>query len=212
MKKIINSRTLSYLNKLILPNDTELIITDLIKVVYSTNKQNDKPIDDSLILHLVRGNRDNFDILKDKSLKYNQDTYYILPLIDRRNSLFGSVIFICKNINKVSISHFKTIKLNIEFLSDKYKSEEIKRIESNPIYNYSYITKISEVIDDSINKLYCDKNYRHIVELVTCKIDTLRNDLEPRNKKLFDEIYNLLEEQKMYYGLYAFAVGNVCKQ
>ena len=212
LKKEINDRTLSYLSKLILPNNTELIVTDLNIFFYSTNKLDNKVIDDSLLLHLIKQNNNSFDILEDKSLKYDKNIHYILPLKNRKNIIFGSIIFICKDINKVAISHFKTIKLNIEFLAEKHKPEEIKKIESNPIYNSSYITKISEVIDDSINKLYCDKNYRHIVELVTVKIDALKNDLEPRNKKLFDEIYNLLEDQKMYYGLYAFAVGNVCKQ
>jgi len=212
LKKDINYRTLSYLSKLILPNNTELIITDLNKVTYSTNNLNNKVIDNSLLLHLIKQNKNSFDILEDKSLKYDKNTHYILPLKNRKNVIFGSIIFICKNINKVAISHFKTIRLNIEFLSEKHKPEEIKRIESNPIYNSSYITKISEVIDDSINKLYCDKNYRHIVELLTFKIDSLRNDLEPRNKKLFNEIYNLLDEQRKYYGLYAFSIGNVCKQ
>lgn len=211
MKKIINSRTLSYLSKLILPNNTELIITDLNKVVYSTNNLNDKQINNSLILHLIKPDENSFEILEDKSLKYDKDTYYILPLVDKKKTFFGSIIFICKNINKVSISHFKAIKLNIEFLSEKYPPEEIKKIESNPIYNSSYIYKISEIIEDSIYKLYCDKNYKHISELVTYKVDTLRNDLDNTNKKLFDEIYNLIEEQKMYYGLYAFSIGNICK-
>lgn len=212
MKKIINNRTLSYLSKLILPNQTDLIVTDLNKIVYSTNNLNEKAIDDSLLLNLIRENKDDFYILKDKTLKYNQEIHYILPLIDKRNLLFGTVIFICKNINKVSKKLFKSIKFNIEFLSENYKNEEMQKIESNPIYNSSYLTSISEIINDSINRLYCDKNYKHIVELVTFKVDALRNDLEPNNKKLFDEIYELLDEQKKYYGLYAFAVGNVCKQ
>ena len=211
MRKIINSRTLSYLSKLILPNNTELVITDLNKVVYSTNNLNDKTINNSLILHLIKPNENNFDILEDKSLKYDKDTYYILPLIDRRKKFFGSIIFICKDINKVAISHFKAIKLNVEFLSEKYTSEEIKKMGANPIYNSSYIHKISKIIEDSIYKLYCDKNYKHILELATYKVDTLRNDLDKTNKKIFDEIYNLLEEQKKYYGLYAFSIGNICK-
>lgn len=212
MKKIINNRILSYLSKLILPKQTDLIITDLNKVVYSTNNLNEKAIDDSLLLYLVRKNQDNFNILEDKTLQYNQEIHYILPLIDKKNTFFGTLIFVCQNINKTSKRLFKSIKHNIEFLSENYKPEEIQRIESNPIYNSSHLIKISKIIDDSINRLYCDKNYNHIVELLTFKIDSLRNNLEPENKKLLDEIYDLLDEQKIYYGIYAFTIGNVYKE
>ncbi len=213
MKKIMNNKLLSYLSGLILPKETVLIITDLEKIIYSTDeKYKNLMIDDSLILHFIRKDDKEFYIFNDKSLKYNQENQYILPLNDNSNSICGTIIFICKNINISSKRFFKSILFNVDFYIRKYTAEEIKRKESNPIYNNYYIIEISKILEDTIDKLYCDKNYRHIEELLAFKIDMLKSDLESHNQKLFDDIYSLLQEQKKYYGLYAFATGHSFKK
>ena len=200
MKRIMNNKLLSYLSKILLPKGTELIITDLEKVIYSTDeKYKNLTIDDSLILHFVRNDDKEFYIFNSKSLKYNQDNQYILPLINNSDSICGTIIFICKNINESSKRFFKSIKFNVDFYIKKYTVEEIKRKESNPIYNNYYIIEISKILEDTIDRIYCDKNYRHIEELLAFKIDMLKSDLESHNRKLFDEIYSLLQEQKKFF-------------
>lgn len=220
----LNKKVCDYLSSLKLPKSTRLIITDLDKSIYDSSKSNKETLNKDLLKFVLLNLNKNTSLLtKNKIVKIFQKeelnitpvSQIIIPL--RTTTLFnikGCVILLnySNTLDKVSIEFVKTIAHNIEFYTKINDMEKIQKYENSPIYDTHKVKRILEIIDENIEKLYIDKNYKHLEELLYFKIDCLRNSSNYDNIKLFNEILELLEEKKEYYAIYALVFGSGLKK
>lgn len=215
---LINKKIFKYLSLLKLTENTRLIITNLEETIYDNKSDLKETISKDLLKYLLYNNigsanqltKDKvINIFDKKDLNNNIIAQIILPIKNKQNSIIGSVILLnySNNFDKSCIHLIYTIKQNIEFYSKFKDKEKIQKYENNPLYNKNYIDSINSIIDESLDKVFIDKNYKHIEELAYFKIDSLKNNLNKHDTKLLNEILELLEEKKEYYALYATALG-----
>lgn len=217
-KMLINKKIFKYLSSLKLTENTRLIITNLEETIYDNKDDLKETISKDLLKYLLLNNckitkqltkNKIINIFNKKDLNNNAVSQIILPIKNKQNSIIGSIILLnyCNTFDKASVNLIYTIKQNIEFYYNIGNEEIISEYESNPIYNSSYINNIISIIDESIDNLFIDKNYKHIEELSYFKIDSLKNKLNINDITLLNEILELLEEKREYYAIYAIALG-----
>lgn len=150
--------------------------------------------------------RKKVKIFNNNELNHNYSATVILPLYNKQNNIKGCVILLnyVYTFDDVSLQVIKTIKQNIEFYSNIKDEYEIKKYENNDIYNRKHTTKI---LNNYLDELFIDKNYKHIEESILIKINSLKNNLRAKDINLLNEILNLLEEKKEYYAIYAISLG-----
>lgn len=220
----LNKKVCDYLSSLKLPKSTRLIITDLDKSVYDTSNNINESINKDLLKFILSNlNSNPKQLTKNKVINiFQKEELNVTPISQiiislRTNTLFnikGCVILLnySNTLDKGSIEFVKTITHNIEFYTKINDMEEIQKYENSPIYDTKKIKSILDIIDENIDKLYIDKNYKHLEELLYFKIDCLRNSVDYDSIKLFDEILELLEEKKEYYAIYALVFGSGLKK
>lgn len=149
-------------------------------------------------------------IFQKEELNSDTTSQLIFPIYNKQKNIKGCIILLNyskSKLDKGSNGFLQTIRQNIEFFSNITDEEIIKKYENNPLYDKSYIKNITRIIDESIDKLFLDNNYKHIEELLYFKIDSLKNKVNRCDIELINDILNLLEEKKEYYAIYAIALG-----
>ena len=220
MTSKLNKKTLDYLYSLKLTQNTRIIVTDLEKVLFDSKNfyNNKEKISIELLKYLLSHSsahikqltkNKTINIFNNSNLNKNITSQLIVPINTKSQNIHGSIILINYNntLDKSSVKLIYTIKQNIQFYSNVYNVEEIKKYENNPLYNKKYTKHISSLLINSIDEIFIDNGFKEIDELTYYKIDSLKNKLNTNDCILLDNILNLLEKKKEYYALYAIALG-----
>ena len=219
MSNLINENVYDYLSSLNIPKSTRIILTDLDKTLFDTSLKASEYISKDLLKYLLLNIKvKNKQLIKKNMIKIfqkeelNSDTtsQLIPPIYNKQKNIKGCIILLNyskSKLDKGSNGFLQTIRQNIEFFSNITDEEIIKKYENNPLYDKSYIRNITKIIDESIDNLFLDNNYKHIEELLYFKIYSLKNKVNFSEIELIDDILNLLEEKKQYYAMYAIALG-----
>lgn len=220
----LNKKVCDYLSSLKLLKSTRLIITDLDKSVYDTSNNINESINKDLLKFILSNlNSNPKQLTKNKVINvFQKEELNVTPvsqiIISLRTTtsfnIKGCVILLnySNTLDKGSIEFIRTITHNIEFYTKTDDIEKIQKYENSPIYDTKKIKRILDILDENIDKLYIDKNYKHLEELLYFKIDCLRNSVDYDSIRLFDEILELLEEKKEYYAIYALVFGSGLKK
>lgn len=207
MDNLINDNIYKYLKSLKLTKNTRLIVTDLEKTLYDNFENINKEISKNLLKYLLLNsskkckqlkNKKLVNIFEDNTLNIKFYAQIILPIKTKDKRIIGSVILLnfSNTFDNGSIKFIYTIKQNVEFYSNTTIKDDLGKFENNPIYNKQYINELNNIINESLDKLLINNNFKHLDELLYFKIDSLKNFLTEDKINLLDDILNLLEEKK----------------
>ena len=223
MKFELNDNIIRYLNNIKLTEYSNMIITNLEEVLYSSNKnflRGNKKITKDILVDLLINNiailpKYNDKILNifiDKSKNYPYISQIIVP-INIHGSTYGSLILVnTKNYFDIeSVRFLWTLKKNIEFYFIHKNKQTIRKYEYNEVFQKKFIEEIKNELDDKIYDLVVDRTYKNIDHLLLYVIDELRGNLNGKNLSLLNELIELYEQKKELHAIHGVVVGSKYK-
>lgn len=218
MEYKLYNRALKYLQKIQLPKSTRLLITNLNTILYDSYNQEtfNEEVSTDLLKHLLLNissiarllSKKNkmIEIFKKDEFNVECISQLIVPIKTSSNiSINGCIILI--NYSQIftyeNIEFAKTIKYNLEFYYNTKNKDIIKKYENGFFKHSDNVSNLLSILDENYKKLYIDKNYKRLEELLYFKTDSLKNSLNSQNKQLLNEILELLEERKQHYAFFA---------
>lgn len=223
MKFKLNENILKYLDTIKLSKNSDIIITDLVEIIYSNNSKylignkkitreilEDLLINNNFVLPKYKSNIIKIFVDNNKNLKYK--TQIIIPIKIFGDTQGALILVNTKNLLYMeSVQILWTIKKNIQFYFEYKNNNTIRKYENNELFQKKFINEIKNELDKKIYSLVIDRTYKNIDHLLLYIIDELRTSLKGKDLILLNELIELYEQKKELHATHGVVVGSKYK-